>query len=332
MHVVVPLAGGILTTTKPFVLNVGKPRPMFMLNGVDVRTHCLLHCDPASPSVSPPTLVMDRPRVISMDVAANGRSDCHFRIRAGRSAKYITVKAGALDAEALDDMPLDFENVLPPLDFYSDSWKSASITRNPTTRELEAALSSADLPAVSCIWHPRLVDCFDIERTEYLTALAQECKWVASSEQQQHPSAMVAKMARFRWEIPYIEAETRMYQVLDGNRGIAPGFLGHVHEEGRVMGILLEKVPDGRHAEPADLERCRAALGRLHALGYLHGDCNKYNFVVRPDGGVVLVDFEKARECRDQAALEAEMASLPSQLAETTGRGGGLMFVDGSGA
>ncbi|KAF6785968.1 alpha-galactosidase A [Colletotrichum sojae] len=257
-----------------------------------------------------------------MEVAANGRSDCHFRIRAGRGAKYVTIKAGALDAEALDDMPLYFENILPPLEFYVNSWKSASVVRNPTTRELEAALSSADLPAVKSVWHPRLVDCFDIERTEFLTPLAQECKWVATDEQ---PQVMVAKMARFGWEVPYIEAETGMYQVLEG-KGIAPRFLGHVHEQGRVMGILLEKVPDGRHAGPGDLERCQAALGRLHALGYLHGDCNKYNSLVRPGGEVVLLDFEKARRCDDRGLLEAEMASLPAQLAETTGRGGGLMF------
>ncbi|KAL2756823.1 hypothetical protein ACRALDRAFT_1062506 [Sodiomyces alcalophilus JCM 7366] len=268
---------------------------------------------------------MDRPRVISMEVAANGRSDCYFRIRADRRVKYITVKAGALNAEALDDMPLDFENILPPLDFYSNSWKSASVARNPTTHDLEATLSSADLPAVKSIWNPRLIDCFDIERTKFLTVLTQECKWETLTE----PHAMVAKMARFHWEIPYIEAETRMYQVLD-DQGIAPKFLGHIHEEGRVIGILLEKVPDGRPAEPPDLGRCKAALERFHALGYLHGDCNKYNFVIRPDDKVVLIDFEKARKCDDEAMLEAEMASLESQLAETTGRGGGLMSVDDS--
>ncbi|KAM0283753.1 hypothetical protein ACHAQH_002342 [Verticillium albo-atrum] len=138
-------------------------------------------------------------------------------------------------------------------------------------------------------------------------------------------------MARFHWEIPYIEAETRMYQVLE-DKGIAPQVLGHIHEEGRVMGILLEKVPDGRPAEPSDLKRCKAALGRFHALGYIHGDCNKYNFIIRPDDEVVLIDFEKARKCDEEAMLEAEMASLESQLAETTWRGGGLIFVNDSGA
>jgi predicted Ser/Thr protein kinase len=224
-------------------------------------------------------------------------------------------------------MPLDFENILPPLDYSSNAWKSATITRNPTTNELESTLSADGQPGVTAIWNPRLVDCFDIKRIELLTLLTQECKWVTPYQQ---PEAMIAKMARFYWEVPYIEAETQMYQVLEGT-GIAPKLLGHIHEEGRVMGILLEKVPDGRTAEPADLERCKAALRRFHKLGYLHGDCNKYNFIIRPDG-VVLLDFEKARKCDDEALLEAEMASLEQQLAETTGRGGGLMAMDDSGA
>ena len=108
-----------------------------------------------------------------MEVSMNGRCDCYFRILANRSVKYITIRAGALDAEALDDMPLDFQSILPPLPYQEDTWKSACITRNPSSLQLEATLSSAALPSVETVWHPRRIDHLDLERTEYLTLLTQ---------------------------------------------------------------------------------------------------------------------------------------------------------------
>ena len=43
-----------------------------------------------------------------------------------------------------------------------------------------------------------------------------------------------------------------------------------------------------------------------------------------PDRRAVFIDFERAKPCTDPALMEAEIASLEVQLAETTGRGGGL--------
>jgi hypothetical protein len=270
-----------------------------------------------TPTIKPPQL-------ISMEVTSSGRCDCYYHILANRSVKYVTIKASALSADALDDMPLDFQNVLPPLPYYEDTWKSAYVTRNASSGQLEVEFSSADLPGVKTTWHPRMVDSLDIERTERLTLLAQECKWKAEDSV---PDRMVAKMARFHWEVQYMEAETRMYQRLAG-RGIAPEFLAHVQEEGRVIGFLLEKIPNGRNAEPPDLDICKSALRRFHALGFVHGDCNKYNFIICPDGRVVLIDFDHSQPCTDSALMEDEMASLEAQLAEMTGRGGGLMPFD----
>lgn len=115
-----------------------------------------------------------------MGVSTSGRSECHFRIVANRCVKYITIKAGALNAESLGDMPLDFQTIMPPLPYQEDTWNSAVIT-----------LSSADLPRVETIRHTRMIDHLDIERTEYRALLTQECKWKGGSG----PERMIAKMA-----------------------------------------------------------------------------------------------------------------------------------------
>lgn len=75
---------------------------------------------------------------------------------------------------------------------------------------------------------------------------------------------------------------------------IAPQFLGHLTENGRVIGFLLEKV-EGTYARLSDLPLCAAALKTLHSMGLVHGDVNKHNFVVdREKGEVRLIDFEHA--------------------------------------
>jgi hypothetical protein len=74
-------------------------------------------------------------------------------------------------------------------------------------------------------------------------------------------TTIIAKIARFEWEIPRIERETRAYQLLEGS-GLSPRFLGHIHENGRIMGFLLEKV-EGRAASIQDLGICETALEKL---------------------------------------------------------------------
>lgn len=47
---------------------------------------------------------------------------------------------------------------------------------------------------------------------------------------------VVAKFARFEWEIQYLENETVAYEWIDG-RKIGPRFLGHLTEGDRVIGF-----------------------------------------------------------------------------------------------
>ncbi|KPM36039.1 hypothetical protein AK830_g10545 [Neonectria ditissima] len=273
------------------------------------------------------------PRIISMEFSLAGTDNSYFRILTGPSVKYITVKPGALDADSLMDMPLDFQNILPPLPYAENHWNSACVSRNAATGDLECKLSNKDLPGVQNIWHSKIINFLDIEKTQQLGLLAQECIWKQDTTtkpserddkyQQNH---MIAKIARFPWEIQYIEAETEIYKLME-NRGIAPQFLGHIHEGGRVIGFLLEKV-EGRPAGEGDLNTCQQTLGRLHDLKILHGDCNRYNFVVCSDDKAILLDFETAKMEMNTEMLKEEMNTIEKRLSEDTDFGRGFIDIE----
>ena len=263
--------------------------------------------------------------MLSMEIDTAGRGHSYFRILAGTLVKYIVIAPNALDADSLDDMPLNFSNILPPLPYNDPSWSFVQISRDHETGELRSSISQLQLKGVAHTWHPKLIDFMQLERVESLSPLTQRCTWHPDSKNSHDSSVTtIAKMARFEWEIAYVERETRIYALLEGT-GIAPRFLGHVHEQNRVIGFLLERI-DGRPAGIDDLEICKAALKRLHRLGIIHGDCNRYNFVVGNDGKTTLVDFEKSTHGASREAMEAEMASLENHLREETGRGGGFLL------
>jgi hypothetical protein len=86
-----------------------------------------------------------------------------------------------------------------------------------------------------------------------------------------------AKVARFEHELSDIEREVQAYRIIDG-RNIGPQFLGHLTENGRVMGFLLQYIPDSRHGTVAEFGVCVAILRRLHEFKVLSGDTNRNNF------------------------------------------------------
>lgn len=54
-------------------------------------------------------------------------------------------------------------------------------------------------------------------------------------------TVVAPKLARLDWEIQYIENETTAYRRIDGH-AIGPRFLGHLTEDGRVIGFLMERI------------------------------------------------------------------------------------------
>jgi RIO-like serine/threonine protein kinase len=94
------------------------------------------------------------------------------------------------------------------------------------------------------------------------------------------------------------------------------------------MGFVLEKM-EGRPASLQDLSMCEAALGKLHGLGHVHDDVNRYNFLITNDG-VKLLDFEHLVENASPEAMRKELENVHAELIDESGRGGGFIFHDDS--
>ncbi|KAK3683744.1 hypothetical protein B0T22DRAFT_443753 [Podospora appendiculata] len=259
-----------------------------------------------------------------MSMEVGGMCDSEYRIRAGDKVRYAVIAPNTFPRDVLS-CPL---GSFPPLPWRRDDRTVVHISRDPTTKELQSTLSNQKLPGVP-----------SGEKTRTLSAAAYECRSVRDhrpGSPSNGSQTMVAKIARFEWEVPRIVSETRAYKLLDGS-GVAPRFLGHIHEHGRVIGFLLEKVEDVRRAGPGDLLRCQDALRVFHRLtGVAHGDMNRHNFLVASDNGedrVWLIDFERSSCVPDETEnparlkeemMRREMEQLHGQLAEETGRGGGF--------
>ncbi|OBT64205.1 hypothetical protein VE03_06830 [Pseudogymnoascus sp. 23342-1-I1] len=131
----------------------------------------------------------------------------------------------------------------------------------------------------------------------------------------------VAKIARFRHELEALEREVRVYGALrDRGFGLAPGFVGYVYEEEeeRVIGFLMEEL-QGRHPGVGDLRACGEAVEKLHGVGVVHGDLNRYNIIIR--GNVAkLIDFEVVTFLEDGHHVEAkdELRKLAEELLDTS--------------
>jgi hypothetical protein len=170
----------------------------------------------------------------------------------------------------------------------------------------ECQWRSKVLVGVSRPWHPSTIDLRELRPLRYFSP--RTCKVNYNSQ------LAFAKIARFEYEIPWIKQETCIYQIIE-NKNIGPRFLGHLSEEGRVMGILLEYIPEARYATLEDLDVCLDVVQRLHKFGVLHNDANAYNFLIR-DGCCRICDFEDSEMSVSDERLDKEEAALGGKLGD----------------
>ncbi|KAI1148380.1 alpha-galactosidase A [Nemania diffusa] len=241
-----------------------------------------------------------------------------YRIRSGQLIYYLTISTDVFDEDTMCRPYL----LVPQLPSLSDiPWRKIKLARKENG-SLDLIASHEPLREITFTWHEKRIDVLSLPRTKRLRSGVFETVYEGR--------AAVAKIACFEWHIPRLTRETWAHSVLTDSQQsgdglpIGPEFLGHLTENGRVIGFLMEKL-EGRFACLDDLPRCAALLRRLHGLGDLglvHGDVNRYNFIVEEghDGCVRLVDFEHAQDY-DETLAQAELESLSAELTEETGRG-----------
>ncbi|RYP45283.1 hypothetical protein DL768_008359 [Monosporascus sp. mg162] len=171
--------------------------------------------------------------------------------------------------------------------------------------------------SLSNAWHPTRIDYFDLTPVTKDLKSHRKKKYCSDAEEKlrlvTHLSfelPVLMKIVEFPGRLRCMEKEARAYQVLDG-KGIAPRFLRHVTEAGRVVGFLLEWIEGARPTDVSDLGACIGALQRLHEQGLAHGTPHLDNLLVK-EGKVILTDFEEA-ETRVDALAKAKDMCYPDE-------------------
>ncbi|KAH9885009.1 hypothetical protein F4778DRAFT_518197 [Xylariomycetidae sp. FL2044] len=250
-----------------------------------------------------------------------------YRIRARKRVHYVTIPIYPENPIFDDDTMCQPHLLIPKLPPFPDSdWTKMQVLRD-SDNEIQSVISCEPLDEVGSPWHPRHIDVLSLKRISSYNGRVHEVIFEGRRA--------ISKIASFQWWNPQIEYESWVYETLAKDRSefpdkppIAPAFLGHLTEQGRRIGFLLEKA-QGHFASLVDIKKCEVTLRRLHGIGLVHGDANRYNFVVDAStGDVKMIDFEHA-DVYDEEKGRVEIEELRAQLTEETGRGASTVTVNG---
>lgn len=242
-----------------------------------------------------------------------------------RSVKYIYPQASWLPKQEgnWQSRSFDLESELPvplPATIGGQPWNAADLV----TTEDQPQLTNPRIqqpPGIVIPWHPRTLDVADFTTRAPLPGLEGGMFRSDGLRIVTHPCmgdrAVLMKIAPSTLDPSCLEGiatESQVYQAMDG-RALTPVFLGHVVENGRVVGFVLEYIDDGHEpASAADVRACEKVLNDFHRAGYLHGDLSEDNFIVRADGTAVILDFEYSSQCSSQEELAEEADYLRKSL------------------
>lgn len=191
--------------------------------------------------------------------------DDHYRFLVDRKhVKYVRAARARGTLPDNSRTPNSLPQHLPP--FPPGPWNRGHVACDPETgAPVSTRTVTEKLCDVANLRHPERLDHLEFTLVEPLKSYDHLPTHVHRATHPRFAGTVVLKFAPFSGEGAFLSEETDAYRDLKGT-GIGPAFLGHLLEGDRVIGFVLEDV-EGRHPRPEDLKACRAALGRLHAVG-----------------------------------------------------------------
>ncbi|KAF1985985.1 hypothetical protein K402DRAFT_333479, partial [Aulographum hederae CBS 113979] len=125
------------------------------------------------------------------------------------------------------------------------------------------------------------------------------------------------KLCPFAWTLRYFAKEVRAYNTLrDRGCFIIPTIHAFVFErsEEQVIGFICDGF-EGLYPELDDYEACKRGLQQFHSYGIVHGDVNKFNFIVTAEG-IRLFDLETSTLDIDEGVSEQDFKRLQEEELE----------------
>ncbi|RBA18777.1 hypothetical protein FPRO05_10425 [Fusarium proliferatum] len=163
--------------------------------------------------------------------------DGHYRLRTGRGVRYLRIPIGTFDDDTMC-RPYLLITRLPELP--DSPWTVMTISQDENG-SLTSVISMDPLPEIRTEWHEQHVDVLTLKSTRRFRSGVHEARY--------NDVPTIAKIACFEWEMRRIEREIWAYSLLEDHHNqhpnkspIVPKFLAYLTENGRVMGLLLEKV------------------------------------------------------------------------------------------
>jgi len=124
----------------------------------------------------------------------------------------------------------------------------------------------------------------------------------------------ILKICPFKYQLQYFTRELKAYNTLS-ERGcsLIPRLAAYVFErsEDQIIGFTCEEF-QGRFAKPSDYSECKHSLLQLQSYGVVHGDLNKFNIIITPEGPRFF-DLEKSIFDTDEDISKDEFSRLQQE-------------------